>query len=594
MKLRNYFFGALACLALASCSSDDDAIDSGQETGGKYISVNIATSGTTRGTAGGYEAGITEPDENNITNIILVFYNGNNFLSADEATIKTSSEGSYDPNVEAIATATAYSVPSATNGEPNRIVAIINGGSLITEGNLNMEKPNLEVLQKKIADYGAKTSGKFVMSNSVWEDNNGYTTVTSSNFFASTDLAEASPVDIYVERVNAKVEMTFASGFTTQSSIVYYQDGTNAEVYPIPVKFNLSCTADNSYLVKQLPSGTDWQNGWDWNSSDDKRSFWAKSSATDNQFTHYKYTNDTGENIGVSVGTVTPATPPQAISGKTNHSLALTITETGKFYCLENTLQEKLTKALITTQFHTWNSSTSTLEPYYGDILNWHSTNYNSKSAYLEAVKTEINNYINGATALTLKLIRKDKYSDVTGAKQWEVVADIVETSATLSLKSNSENISIDDLEKILRGVSVDSKYDDVKDYLNSTAKFWGSGRAYYYVDIEHFGIEASGTAYGVVRNHIYRLEFQSMKGLGSPVYDPDPEYDPTKPEDPDPTDPSTPETEDDPKDPDGPEPDEEEPIIPDTPDETEKYLSAKINILKWRIVNQSGIELGK
>ena len=31
MKLRNYFFGALACLALASCSSDDDAIDSGQE-----------------------------------------------------------------------------------------------------------------------------------------------------------------------------------------------------------------------------------------------------------------------------------------------------------------------------------------------------------------------------------------------------------------------------------------------------------------------------------------------------------------------------------------------------------------------------------
>lgn len=594
MKLRNYFFGALACLALASCSSDDDAIDSGQETGGKYISVNIATSGTTRGTAGDYEAGIADPDENQITNIILVFYNGDSFLSADQADIVSGSntEGDFAPNVEAVAKATAYSVPSETNGEPNRIVAIINGGTLITEAGLNMEKPSLTILQNKIENYGAKTAGTFVMSNSVWKENSGYTAVSSSNFFASTDLAEASPVDIYVERVNAKVEMTFASGFTTQSSIVYYQDGTNAEVYPIPVNFNLSCTADNSYLVKQLPSGTDWQTGWEWNSSDNKRSFWAKSSAKDNEFTHYTYTNSTGSNIGVSVGTITPATP-QPISGKTNHNLELTISKTGKFYCLENTLQEKLTKALITTQFHTWNSSTSELEPYYGDILNWHSTNYNSKSAYLEAVKTEINNYIEGATGLTLKLVRKDKYSDVTGAKQWEVVADIVETSATLSLKSNSENISIEDLEKILRGVSVASKYDAVKDYLNSTAKFWGSGRAYYYVDIEHFGT-ASGTEYGVVRNHIYRLEFQSMKGLGSPVYDPDDEYDPTGPDDDDPTDPTIPEGGDNPDDPDGPEKDEEEEIIPDTPDETEKYLSAKINILKWRIVNQSGIDLGK
>ena len=83
--------------------------------------------------------------------------------------------------------------------------------------------------------------------------------------------------------------------------------------------------------------------------------------------------------------------------------------------------------------------------------------------------------------------------------------------------------------------------------------KFWNDGMAYWYVNIEHFGTDAAGNALnGIVRNHVYDLSLNSLKGLGVPVFDPDRE------------------------------------IIPDIPvDEDGFYIAARINILKWKVVSQ-------
>ena len=72
----------------------------------------------------------------------------------------------------------------------------------------------------------------------------------------------------------------------------------------------------------------------------------------------------------------------------------------------------------------------------------------------------------------------------------------------------------------------------------------------YYYTDLRHLGTEVTKGLYGVVRNHIYDVNVQSVVGLGTPVYNPD------------------------------------EVIVPQKPGEDETYIAAKINILSWRIVN--------
>ena len=85
------------------------------------------------------------------------------------------------------------------------------------------------------------------------------------------------------------------------------------------------------------------------------------------------------------------------------------------------------------------------------------------------------------------------------------------------------------------------------------SAVLYKGGKTLYYVDIKHFGSPGSESEFGIVRNHSYNLTIKSIKGYGSPVYT-------------------------------GSEFIKEYPTTPDQ----QTYVSAKINILSWRLVNQS------
>ena len=85
-----------------------------------------------------------------------------------------------------------------------------------------------------------------------------------------------------------------------------------------------------------------------------------------------------------------------------------------------------------------------------------------------------------------------------------------------------------------------------------SLAEIRKEGRAYYYTDVAHLG-----TAKGIVRNHYYQIDVNSIKGFGTPVYDPDSKF------------------------------------VPVVPEDTQTYLAARINVLSWRIVKQT-VDLGK
>lgn len=94
---------------------------------------------------------------------------------------------------------------------------------------------------------------------------------------------------------------------------------------------------------------------------------------------------------------------------------------------------------------------------------------------------------------------------------------------------------------------------DAVNEKLGETpAQIRKEGMAYYYTEIKHLGEAGSVAQYGLVRNHVYNITIQNITGFGTPVYDPTNGFDPTK------------------------------------PDKVETYLAAKINVLSWRVVNNT------
>lgn len=95
----------------------------------------------------------------------------------------------------------------------------------------------------------------------------------------------------------------------------------------------------------------------------------------------------------------------------------------------------------------------------------------------------------------------------------------------------------------------------DVPAYMEAVfghAKIWNNGMTYYFYTINHLGAEEGKAGYhGVVRNHIYNGTINVLNGLGTPVWDPS------------------------------------EDIYPEYPGHDGNNISAKVEILMWRLVTQ-------
>ena len=77
--------------------------------------------------------------------------------------------------------------------------------------------------------------------------------------------------------------------------------------------------------------------------------------------------------------------------------------------------------------------------------------------------------------------------------------------------------------------------------------RWWNDGKCYFFVDVKH-----ESNKPGVVRNHWYDLTINSISGLGTPVADPD------------------------------------EDIVPEKIEDEQYFVAAQVQILKWKMVNQS------
>lgn len=549
MKLSGFLVGTLACTLFAACSNEENsAINSSQEEGQlSYVAVNIVNANPTgsRVEGGKYEDG--DSDENEITNARFYLFkeNGDAYELANSVeewsanyVEKDLSGTPFYPendNVEEIVNATLV-FQGKDQELPASIVAILNPPTT-----LGTSKLSLSDLQQKIDNYSASTKGYFIMTNSVYA-----TGTTEKKEVVATDIvgkvaqsqpdAEANPVDIYVERVLAKVRVSFSNP-DKENQYKVSEDGEPA-VYAKILGWAVTRTADKSNLLKDIdPAWDDMTLGFTWNDEPFHRSYWATTSTT--------VTLDKKSETEI-INDQKPTTP----EGATNISV--------QRYCQENTKADEHTEVVVVAQLVNEEGDPNPIYKYFGeehdseeDILTLIANKYNN----VYYTRTEGTPLPEGGAEyeyesfITTDNIHFEATTPETGGEDYEAIAQLDDDAlngVTIYIENpeyNGEN------EKYIELTNAEATIN--KELAKNPAQIAKEGYVYYYTPIKHLGTTTGSTGeYGVVRNHIYDVTITDIKGYGTPIFDPDKDIDTTH------------------------------------PSNEEVYIAASINVLSWRVVS--------
>lgn len=542
-------------MTVMSCSSSDDLNGGGADANDKsYLAIRINNVGSVAGSraaVGDYSDG-TE-DENHIESVRFYFFNSdgtpyilkNNGQSTGKNWLEKNSdlntENKDNPNVSMISNPLLV-IEGNTGASPAVMIAVINPNSL--DGNkLGDGAKTLDDVKRTsiFSQFYATGNKDFVMSNSVYVAN-GVEKCASivTGFVATTaDAAKAKPVDLFVERVVAKVQPTIDATYTATDgrkwtkidgkyTIKVGVYGTN-DIYAVVDGWGVADEDGKAELVKQVDTKWNDENlGISvWTSPDYHRCFWTSS-------------------VAFAAGTGAEGNAPvnHSYNDYANRQL------TACAYTLPNApttvapdpYASTLTKMVLAT--HLVYKDGADYKP--AEICQYRGQEY----LHIEDVKTEVANnfaeyYIKkGDTRTKLQPSDIEFTTKAPNIKDYQVVATLRNLAAGETLQKKT-------------GTTEDaSSFKNVtkEDFQNSMnaepAQIRKGGKAYYFIPIRHLGTDPKKPGYyGIVRNHVYSINIQNMYGFGTPVYDPDKIIDPT------------------------------------IPSNDATYLAARINVLSWRVV---------
>lgn len=590
MKKITMFSSVLATalmMTVVSCSSSDD-ITGGNGSGNaegttSYIAINLNSVGnapTSRAYnqgEGTYDDG--EKKENNITKVRFYFYNAD----GTSYTLQSAGENGEKPSKNYI----DYQVKLGGENHDNTVsgttsaVLVLNGESNVAPAAmLTVVNPdvNTEMLDGATANrwstmrtemkgkkFNDPTNG-FMMSNSTYEDGGKdlCTTQLTGKTFSSAADAKNSPVDVFVERVNAKVKTTVGgANFETVTTDVVLDsvnfngkyktkkpvgklatiqpDGSTKEtdVYAYIDAWGLGDEDGQAMLYKQIDvqNWTDATLGFSatnpWSVAAYHRCFWGKSVAfggtPSNSPVNHPYKEIKAE-LGTALYTL-PNTPTSYNEG--------VFTDPMKSY---------LTKIMVAARL----AYTDGGKVLPAEICTYKGQKFLGKDNVKKVIARELRTYYKkntgaGESYTQIEASDIDFSSKVTSGlklQNYQVVADLRSGLKELYLKKggNFETVDVAKVRAEMQQAPVDIS---------------NGGRTYYYTPIKHLGKENYPAEYGVVRNHSYQVEISSIKGFGTPVYNPDTE------------------------------------ITPVLPSDDKTYLAAKISVLSWRVVS-SKVDLDK
>ena len=567
MKFFKFFPLACAALMMSACSSDDP--NNGGSTGvnePQYLSVNIVNVGATptgRGTDPDYEGGTTE--ENKISKVRFYFFNGDgtpylikapgadgvtgsgtvNWLEATPGYDDTTSDT--PSHVEKITNAVLV-INGVQSAAPSAIVAVVNPetvdpAALENNGSMRLSQLRENAVGSTFYKTDAGKVSDFVMSNSVFVNagSDVCASLVAGHVATSADKAKANPVDLYVERVAAKVTAdvdpnAFEKGDGSKWDATQYGTKTAVgkigayDVYAVIDGWGLADENGKAKVEKSV--NTAWTDAilgiTPWTTYDYRRSFWETSvefNAGTNQPVNHKF-NDFKANMKAELYTL-PNTPDAKIT---------------------NVYDNNVTKFLVA----------ATLK-YKDEHDNWHLAEicrYNGVMILgVDNLKTQValtfSKYYTSTDGSTYTQLTKDDITfaePTTSMKNYQVTPTLAaDPTGTKQYYTKASDGSYTLVTK-----------DDVNTAIGENkAEIRTEGKAYYYVPIKHLGTTGNLGEYGVVRNHFYKINLTGLTGFGTPVYNPNTVIDPT------------------------------------VPSYDNTYLAARIKVLQWRIVKQD-VNLGE
>lgn len=553
MRIKSLFLSMLVGMAFVGCSSEKELNGGGTDPvkgGTGYVAVNIVQPKTvgTRAT-GDFENG--DAAENNASEGLFFIFDASgkvhNVNDKSSQRIKLAGSGTTEsPAVERIYSAILLIDGVTTNPTDGakQIVCILNAPAGLETG-----VTKLSDLQAKVEDYctGKTEDGKFVMSNSVYYDGDNLivaTPVKAENVKKSASEALNNPVDIYVERVVAKVRAKQKTGGITNNVVKITVDGVEHS-YTINIDgIALSNRSDKAYLLKSL---TGYSNDeWTWNDKTNFRSFWevmpGKKDGADQVTVQKVSWNDIQKNEG-----------GHYIAGATPGSYCFTQ------YILPNTFEK--TGDVINTSIMVAAHLTETVDGTTKNAdLVWIRGGYTTDNGALNVIASAVQTKFAYYKKTGESSYKELEFSDF----EWKGETGVgYSCYAQLKTEFGTDNKIYEFTgvtpAEVTDGVSKVNNYLKSKD--NSLyARKYTDGKSYYFVEIEHVAATGSGKTAkpainGIVRNHIYDLTLNSIAGPGIPVFNPADENIPQEPE-----------------------------------DENLYFLGARVNVLDWRIVSQ-GVE---
>lgn len=551
---------ALAAFMFSACSSEDTENGGGNNNVDvSYLSVNIQNVGEAMSRAeydgdkgGTYEDG-TEA-ESKISNVRFYFFNADgspyllkkesatdpehNWMTPAKNTDINGTDKDNDHTVEQISK-TVLVINGENKVAPHSVVAVINSSTLTTTtlGNGALSLSELrEKKDTKFHDGGAN----FVMSNSIYKKDNNeeYAVPVSGHVYTSKEDAEKSPIDIYVERVAAKVNTTCDTSKGWSVGTETWNSGK--WTYQLPQKLNDKyavyvvvdgwsvADANGRATVEKATLSSDWNKdllGIDpWTTGDYHRCFWETSVAFTNG---NELVNQSFEAIKTSFG--------QSVYTLPNTPVATTD--------FADKMENSLTKVIVAAHLY-YKDETGNYKP--AEICKYKGIQYLGAKNVLKVAANEIKNtYCKKDADGSFVSITEDDLAFATSVPtgsttqlmDYEVIPQI-NSKKTIELFDNNHNpVTTDVVNKALAAET-------------NKAQVRTEGCVYYYTPIRHLAATDTNLGYyGVVRNHSYKVNIQEVKGFGTPVFDPKKEIDPTLPE------------------------------------EKDIYLAARINVLSWRVV---------
>ena len=495
---------ALAAIAFSACTSEEVAENNPTTGEGttSYVAVNINSVGTSGSRADGdYVNG--SANENKINAVRFYFFTesgdaynmgATNYVEKENPT----GDGKFTPNVEKITDAMLV-IEGATKTAPHSMIAIVNPATI--ESGVLQAKMTKAQVEAAVAGQNFNAQGAdakdFVMSSSVYSDGTNKVWVADITGHVATDktTAERNPVDIYVERVAAK--LTSTATVAKESGKFLVGETTNGKkVYAVIKGWGLAKETTDANLIKKIDATwTDDGLGFtQWNHPAYFRCYWETSRSDMSQGKSYNaYTSQIGD----------------------------------VYYTNPNTSANNKPQYVATVELQYEDGTKAEICKYKG-------VEYLSEEAVKKAILAENKDY--------KKKTVTDAGTETTGLTVNDIhfVVDGYRVKAQLN-----EGVTV------YKG-DVDATAELNDKLAGSLAEIRSEGRAYYYTDVKHLG-----SAMGIVRNHFYQIDVNTIKGFGTPVYDPDSEF------------------------------------VPVTPEDTQTYLAARINVLSWRIVKQT-VDLGK